>query len=221
MHTHEETPERAATAACISWDRLPEETDRAWRAFEFYKRAGGLRTVAGTAKELGFGSRRQCARYASRHDWKARARAWDARLSAAAEESALDEARAMGVRHVAAATAAVDLTARWFDDLLAAPDRLAALKPADVARFLELGVRIERLARGLPTDRVESKNEVEATVEGDARSAEIDGLSFEDLMADPVMRRVLAELDREQADARDEDDGPWAAEQRRERIRAV
>jgi hypothetical protein len=214
MHSHTETKERAATRERNPWDRLPEETDRAWRAFEFHKRAGGLRTVAGTAKELGFGSRRQCARYASRHDWKARARAWDARLSAAAEESALDEARAMGVRHVAAATAAVDLTARWFDELLADPDRLAALKPADVARFLELGVRIERLARGLPTDRVESRNEVETT-------AAVDGLSFEEVMADPAMRRMLAALDAEQADASDEDDGPWVAEQRRETTRAV
>jgi hypothetical protein len=139
--------------------------------------------------------------------------------SAHSEESALDEARAMGVLHVAAATPAVDLSAKWIEEIASDPERFARLSAKDVIRMLEVGVKIERLARGLPTDRVESKNE--PTVQADARSAEIDGLSFEDLMADPVMRRVLAELDREQADASNEDDGPWVAEKRRERNRAV
>src|SRR5438477_2643353 len=65
QHASEPEPERPP------WERLPEETPRAWAAFARYRDAGPTRSMAKVAAAEGLApsTRRHLARWASRYRW--------------------------------------------------------------------------------------------------------------------------------------------------------
>ena len=77
-----------------TWDRLPEESPQAYAAFRAYRDLGEGRSFIATARALGRADS-LVRRWATRHDWRARARAWDlvqARQDEAAIRLERDEA---------------------------------------------------------------------------------------------------------------------------------
>src|SRR4051812_47002363 len=81
------------------WERRPDESTRAYAAFATYRDLGAGRTLAAVASKHGGrpgGVKRASGRYvkwSARHEWTARARAYDAH-QAAVRQSAVEKAEA-------------------------------------------------------------------------------------------------------------------------------
>jgi hypothetical protein len=148
-----------------AWDRLPGEPARAYAAFTLWLSLGPERTLSAAAEAArkasseGRAPRRPpraqtLGHWARRWHWEERAAAWDAeqarrRLAIAARE--IDE---MHQRHLQFAAALQGRLARRISEL-----DPSALSPADVVRWLEAAVRIEREARGLSSATVSVRHE--------------------------------------------------------------
>jgi hypothetical protein len=146
-----------------AWDRLPGEPARAYAAFTLWLSLGPERTLSAAAEAARKASAEGRGRppraktlgnWARRWRWEERAAAWDAeqarrRLAIAARE--IDE---MHQRHLQFAAALQGRLARRISEL-----DPSALSPADVVRWLEAAVRIEREARGLSSATVSVRHE--------------------------------------------------------------
>jgi len=140
------------------WERQPKESEQAYAALSAYRDMGLERTATAVARKLSK-SRQLIDRWKQANNWDARVRQWDNDIAAKVKEAAEKGAAEMVQRHLKIALqlqtkavtalnqiAAVDMTAR------------------DIAAILKLGVDIERLNRGEPTDRTEGRNEVTGRV---------------------------------------------------------
>lgn len=150
------------------WDRQPGESAAAFGQFVIYRDLGADRSLAKVAQIVRESSGRRgtlgsvttaVSRLSGRHAWVDRAAAYDVwadRATLAARQRAI---AAMEERHVGAGQALVLAgLARAQGATLSGGKVVEQLEPGaieswgELARVLELGVKIERLARGLPTD---------------------------------------------------------------------
>lgn len=115
------------------WERLPDETPRAYEAFRQYRDLGPLRTVTALTG-VGADSRR---RWPKAHRWAERAQAWDAEAHRLEDARRLEQIRSMDDTHQRAARALITVGLR----ALANIDQLT---PHQAARFVDLGTRLER-----------------------------------------------------------------------------
>lgn len=130
------------------WDRQPGESRQAHAALRAYLELGPTRSHVAVARELGK-SATLVARWSARWGWQVRTEAYDRHLDRARDAAAIAAREEMGRRHADLAMQMLDAVAQRLSTLDG--DRL---RPADLARLVEVAVRVERLARGLP-DRVE------------------------------------------------------------------
>jgi hypothetical protein len=149
-----------------AWDRLPEETDPAFRAFRCYLLLGGERSTARVARELGK-SKTLMDRWSSKHRWVARAQAFDAEAAKRVDESTLDELAERARRQAELTVSALEAMAApslelmrrlgqktGREELEKLPmDQLVPLA-ATTARAIPRVVQTERLARGQSTTNV-------------------------------------------------------------------
>lgn len=130
------------------WEQLENEPGPAFEAFLVYREMGLQRNYKKVANVIGK-SRSVVERMGAAHEWTLRARAYDRELErirlAANAEAQVD----MILRHARLGQEVVALA----HDALKRLDP-AALKPQDVTRLLELGVKVERLSRGAPTEHI-------------------------------------------------------------------
>lgn len=136
------------------WERRPGEGQKAFNAFAIYRDLGVTRTLAKTAQALGnvLGYIEQLS---AANDWVARCEAYDLLLDRRRREATESEIEAMARRHVAAGQVAQRIAIqRLQGDANANVLPLDAndLDAQDAARLLDLGVKIERMSRGLPTE---------------------------------------------------------------------
>lgn len=136
------------------WDRISGESSRAFGLFAHYRDEGLNRSLRKTAEAFNV-STRLLEKQSSRYSWQMRVRAWDRGQDRQRQLDNRVAQRVMVDRHAALATLAQQK----------ALERLQALKPNELTpgeamRLLEMGVRIERLSRGVPTEHV-------ATSDGD------------------------------------------------------
>jgi len=153
-----------------AWERLPGESDPAWRAFMDY-RDSHPRSIRVTAKRLGKSST-IVARWSTLHGWLKRAAAFDAdqdrKHLAALEDERLTAARRQAQLGYAAQEVAVQA--------LAATDP-ATLTPTEATRLLGLGVKIERDALdGAVQVHVTASDKAMTTRELDAALTELEAL---------------------------------------------
>jgi len=135
------------------WNRRPTESDEAWLAFIHYRDLSlNERTVTNAVKAAGRkpANRRLFERWSSKHDWPTRAGAWDAHLDERRQRAMEETAEAIGRRQA--------LLGRRLQE--AAMKHLPSVGTgehpptgADVARLAKVGVELERLGVGLPTER--------------------------------------------------------------------
>lgn len=133
-------------ARLCAWDRRPTETAEAFEAFALYRDAGPTRSAASVGVALGK-STTLMERWSGRHDWPARAAAYDTEVArrAAAKTMETDvEALARQVRQARAIQAKAAKRFRTAGDS-------DALSAADAARVWALAAREERAARRIPT----------------------------------------------------------------------
>jgi hypothetical protein len=148
------------------WDRLHNESAPAREAFLKYRDLGAQRSTTKVSRELGK-SKPLMDRWCRAHGWVERAKAWDAHLEEllqARVEAELDET---AKRHIATARALQDVPVPFLNELTrraAAGDLAKELEkvPAEkvaetlarLGRVFKVGVDVERLSSGQPTDRM-------------------------------------------------------------------
>lgn len=123
------------TRVADPWERLPDETSKAYAAFRSYRDLGPTRVLDGLTTV----SRQSAQRWSRRHHWSNRAQAWDAEAYRLEDAHRLDAIRAMDENHQRAARALITAGLRAMQDL-------PALTPHQAARFVDLGTRLERAA---------------------------------------------------------------------------
>lgn len=134
------------------WERQEGEGSKAWRAFCIYRDLGEERTVSKVVDRLEgktIGYMRVLQGWSSRWGWVARARAYDDHLEAQERKAWEDQRLKMTRRH---ATMAQVAQTKALQALNALPP--GEIPPATIVSLMKMGVDMERLARGEPTEMV-------------------------------------------------------------------
>ena len=92
-------------------------------------------------------------RYSARFDWQARLAELAAESSGRRREGAIEQMSQVNERHLQLARALLGAGGTALQRLLGSEVRLASLKPNDIARLLDLGLRAERQTMMLEVDR--------------------------------------------------------------------
>lgn len=134
-----------------AWDKQEGESDPAWEAFVIYRDLHEARSLVKVADQLGK-SNTLIERWSRGKDWVPRVRLFDIHEDQEQVRLQFRERIKMSVRHANLATA---LQAKVAERLAAfTPEEVLALTPKQIADWLEIGVKVERLARGEVTERV-------------------------------------------------------------------
>lgn len=143
-------------AKLAAWDRRDSESAPAFEAFVAYRDMGVGRSVARVSKEHGK-SIATVTKWCSRHDWVARAAAYDTEAARRAGLAALGDATEARIRQARLGRqlqdAAADAIARAPDDQRTAGWAVQAAKA---------GAEMERAALGLTDKRVEVNAKIKA-----------------------------------------------------------
>ncbi|WDZ84048.1 hypothetical protein [Micromonospora cathayae] len=128
----------------LPWDRQRGEPERAYGYFAVYRDFGRTRSVAKVATEV-HKSREYLHKLATKWRWVQRAQAWDREEDRLYAEGLAEQRRDMARRHARIASALQGKIVARLQSLDA-----SKLSPGDIARWLEVATRVERLALGLP-----------------------------------------------------------------------
>ncbi|OJF13314.1 hypothetical protein [Couchioplanes caeruleus] len=131
-------------AAVLPWDRHKREPEAAYAYFAVYRDLGRTRTVAKVATEVNK-SRDYLHKIAAAWRWVQRAQAFDREQDRMYGEALAERRREMAERHARLASALQSKVVARLQSLDA-----SKLTPGDIARWLEVTTRLERLALGLP-----------------------------------------------------------------------
>lgn len=131
------------------WDRLRDETGKAFRAFCLYRDDFEGRTLEKVAKALSC-SQQNVARWAKVWDWAARSYAYDSYMDELNRAEQVRERRAMRRRQAEAGVLLQEVATEGLAEL---ERRMARGQPLNlsvdqICRLAEVGSRIERKARG-------------------------------------------------------------------------
>lgn len=165
------------------WEQLSDESEKAFAAFVLYRDLPASDRSYRAAAALGKGrgsldtTLRRFERWASDHLWRERAQQWDQYRDRQMRIAQIRAAQEMGVRHADAAMKVIETGL----------DALRTIKPehlsgSDVLRYIEVGIKLERLARG-EVDPSESTSEPEEAPQETIRQL---------LEADPELARLGA-----------------------------
>lgn len=189
--------------AVLAWDRQAKEPEKAYAYFALYRDLGRTRTVAKVAAEVNR-SRDYLHKLASTWQWVRRAQAFDREGDRIYAESLAERRRDMADRHARIASALQAKIVARLQSLDA-----SKLTPGDVARWLEVATRVERLALGLPDSTT-----AHTGPDGGPIQAEVSGMTeeqraefFRALMAEAQSRAGMAEPKRPDEDGDDPDGG--------------
>ena len=152
----------------LAWGRQEGEPEVAYTYFVTYRDLGRTRTVSKVADRVNK-SRNYVHNLASRWRWVARTRAFDSEQDRMYAESLAERRREMADRHARIASALQGKLITRLQSL--DPSKLS---PADVARWLEVATRIERLALGLP-----DATTAHTGIDGGPIEVEVDDMSEE------------------------------------------
>lgn len=144
------------------WEQRDDETTQAYEAFSLYRSQGAKRTLRKVAQE----SNKNFAligRWSGRHEWVDRVRAYDAVISKEVVADEKDAVVRMNRRHIAESHKLQDIVLQRIGKI-----RPEALTPTDVARWLDIAVKIERKCMGLDDNGATVNTEVNVEVATEA-----------------------------------------------------
>lgn len=138
------------------WERREGEGMKAFNAFATYRDMGVARTLAKTASTLGY-SLAYMEELSPKFDWVLRCEQYDLLVDRRRREASENEIEAMTRRHIAAGQIAQRLAVQRLQgdpntEHPVTPLDANDLDASEAARLLDLGVKIERMSRGLPTE---------------------------------------------------------------------
>lgn len=162
------------------WDRLPDETPAAWKAFQIYRDMGTARTMVGVAKQLGHHPMTVQKR-AKKFDWANRVRLMDEHDDRLYQLERVHAIREMADRHGEQIVEMVDALLVPFKAIMLRleqdPDAVQDLSEKQFSKLIDMATRAgrlvpglmnaERLARGMPTEIVETQHTGTVTHEWD------------------------------------------------------
>ena len=165
------------------WERLPNEGRKAYAAFCIYKDLGLERSYKKVAEVLHC-SIQLVGKWGRDWEWQNRIRAYEENLEREKLKQKVKNRQEMEERH---AKVAQLLQAKLVERLqgLSASE----LSPADVAKWLDVAVKVERLSMGAPTENVTQHHEGEVKVVDDQEQE-----MLERVLDDPEACRLAAEL---------------------------
>lgn len=131
------------------WERQPKETAKAFEAFFLYLHMGAERGIRAVAQKLGK-SVTLISRWSSDWDWVERTRAWDNDLAQKAKKRAEKDIEEMQKRHISISMHLQSKAIKALGNM-----STESITARDVAALIKLGVDVERLSRGEPTERTE------------------------------------------------------------------
>jgi len=129
------------------WERLDNESSKAYRAFCVYRDLGPDRSIDKAMAAVGQKNRRTWGEWCSKYNWVERAAAYDSYLEAEKRKEKEREILDMARRHATLAMAFQEKVAKALQ-MIDPSD----LSPRDLARWLEVATTLERLSRGEPTE---------------------------------------------------------------------
>src|SRR5450759_3550985 len=136
------------------WDRQPQESHKAFAAFTIYRDLDSDRTYQEVAQMLHC-SGANVRRWAAKWNWYSRACDWDNYQDQKAQEAQIRERMRMAERQAhtgmvmqSIASAEMDRLRRSLES--SEPGKQCKLSASEIARFMEIGSKIERSARGEP-----------------------------------------------------------------------
>lgn len=139
------------------WERQPDETPEAYYCFQAYRDTSPTeRGYHRVAKTLGI-SITTCTRHGSNHHWVERAAAWDFHIERARLQQSEQYQSEMAARHA-------EIAKEMLTKVRARIAKLnwKTLDPKVVAQWLDVGVKVERLSRGMAPTEI-SKHIVDVT----------------------------------------------------------
>ena len=136
-----------------AWDRLPGESSKAYHHFCIYRDMAANRSLRQMAGIPGCTSvRRQLNRWSSRRRWVERCQQYDDYLEYQLRVLQEKERREMSKRHAKIAMLGQSILVKGMEELLAkVQNGEHNLAPAELARLMDVSVKVERLARGEST----------------------------------------------------------------------
>jgi hypothetical protein len=148
-----------------AWDRLEGESAKLYARFERFRAMGPGRTLeafyrAETGRKTAAPG--QWRADAEKWRWKERAEAWDAEQTVkarAAEEEAIEQRRKAWIAQAQAVQSVGGQALLKLQDALNDPDA-ANISPRDILSFLTEGTKLELLARGEATDKIEHSGSI-------------------------------------------------------------
>jgi hypothetical protein len=161
------------------WERQPGETDKAFNGFATFRDLGPARSLADAGRALGV-SKVACEQWSVKWGWVERAGSWDDEADRNQRERDLIERQEIRAKmlagHARGGAALHEIGLRALDRFdTSNPEsadearaRIEALTPLQAARLMEVGARLERVARDDPNRRVtdpEALQFVEALVD--------------------------------------------------------
>ena len=141
------------------WERQKDESNKAYHTFCIYRDLGPDRSLEKTREILGksAGYTRWMQTWSSKYDWVTRAQAYDDYIEGKKRKKNEKEILEMAERHVKVAKAFLLIIAQALQQI-----DPAQLSPSDMAKWLEVATKLERLSRGVPTEI--GKQEVQGQV---------------------------------------------------------
>lgn len=134
----------AATAQ--PWERQPGERSVQWDAFVLYRDMGPADRSQKAVLALVPKSQRTIAYWSQANSWVHRAAAWDAEQDRVRRAKNIRAVIAMSERHAAIGMDLQEKAKEALDALT--PEAWKAMSAWELQRFLEVGIRIEHMARG-------------------------------------------------------------------------
>lgn len=154
----------AANSFIDEWERQPNESARAFKAFTIYRGMGDERGVLAVRDRAGGPySHKTLLGWAEKHHWVNRSLAWDRMLDRRRQRAHIEEVEAMERRQVQAGQVLQDVGLKYVKEgLNTKEDRLKNLTATAALRFIDRGVDLER--EGLGLDKPESAGDVNVQV---------------------------------------------------------
>lgn len=130
-----------------AWEMQPGESAVAFEAFALYRDWGQERSLARVAEKLGK-SETLMSRWSAQHGWVRRAEAWEAHLDAEKVKRLKAGVGEMAERHAKVAMLFQQKVIERLREL-----KPGELSPAELSRWYDVAVKVERLSRGEATER--------------------------------------------------------------------
>ncbi|MCL6611189.1 MAG: hypothetical protein K6T66_06590 [Peptococcaceae bacterium] len=130
------------------WERQPGESSKAYAAFCVYRDLGPERSLEKALQNLSKKRAKwQLWQWSSKYNWVARCQAYDDYIERRKREEKERAILEMAERHARLAVAFQQKVVERLREL-----NPAELEPRDLSKWLDIAVKVERLARGEPTE---------------------------------------------------------------------